>query len=243
MIGAMWSPTRLPRAPLSPPVGAFVSPRPLALAVVALLAVDIVLAWLSLVGVATFIERLWHVLRGQFIGEGTLSDHGAQLDWVRRMQAVAWSATAAVFLCWVHRTHTNLPALGAHPVGYTPRWAVGAFFVPLLNVIHPIHVLREIWHASDPARSGHEEPGRGRMPALLPWWWLLVVVAVVADPFPARFLDNSAARLDLGPGMQRLVVAGLAEIAAAVLAIVIVRRITALQEEAWERPERRGGPP
>lgn len=94
MIGAMWSPARNRRSPLSPPAGAFVAPRPMALSVIALLAVDIVLAWLSLVGVATFVERLWHGLGRHFIREGTLADHGVQLDWVRRMQAVAWPATA-----------------------------------------------------------------------------------------------------------------------------------------------------
>jgi hypothetical protein len=243
MMGAMWSPAGSRCTPLSPPAGAFVAPRPLALAVIGLLAVDIVLAWLALVGAATFIERVWHGLGGHVIREGTLADHAAQLDWVRRLQPVAWSATAVLFLRWVHRTHANLPALGAHRLGYTPRWAVGAFFVPLLNLVHPVQVLREIWHGSAPACSGDERPGRGPMPAWLPWWWLLVVVAVVADPFPAPLLDGAAAGLDLGPGMQGLVVAGLAEIAAAVLAIVIVRRITAFQEGARERPARRRAAP
>src|SRR5689334_7274535 len=52
-------------------------------------------------------------------------------------------ATAVAFLIWFHRAHKNLPALGARELKYTPGWAVGGFFVPLLNLVRPADVMRE----------------------------------------------------------------------------------------------------
>ena len=45
-------------------------------------------------------------------------------------------------------------ALGANNLKYTPKWAVGCFFVPFLNLVMPYQVVREIWKAS----NGGSEP-------------------------------------------------------------------------------------
>src|SRR5688572_6359973 len=57
---------------------------------------------------------------------------------------------ATVFWCmWVYRTYRNLPALGAEGLNYSPGWAVGYYFIPVLNLFRPFQVMRETWRASD----------------------------------------------------------------------------------------------
>ena len=207
----------------------FVTPRPLARIVVALLAVDLLLAWGVLLGVRTFVERVWFGLAGYFIREGTLAHHAAQLEAARLAQALVWIAAAIAFLAWMHRAYRNLPALGANRLGYSPRWAIGAFFVPVLNLVHPYQVVRELW------RESHSDPagaGTTLSPTLVRWWWVLFVASVLADPVIGRLAEAAMGRLDAGGRLELLVVGEMAEIAAGALAIVIVTRITRLQEES-----------
>ena len=62
-------------------------------------------------------------------------------------------ATVVAFSMWIHRAYANLPALGNPKEGleYSPRWAVGGFFIPIVNLFVPYRAVKEIWVKSDPA--------------------------------------------------------------------------------------------
>jgi hypothetical protein len=228
-------PRRRPPLEMADPLPAphwFVTPRPLARVVVALLAADILLAWGVLLGVRTFLERVWFGLAGYFIREGTLSQHAGQIEVARLAQALVWIAVAVAFLRWMHRAYRNLPALGAERLRYSPRWAVGAFLVPVLNLVHPYQVVSELW------RESHLDSAAARSAVplgLVRWWWILFVASVLADPVIGRLAEAATGRLDAGGRLELLVLGEMAEIAAAVLAIVIVTRVTRLQEESFVR--------
>jgi hypothetical protein len=201
---------------------------PLARAVMGLLGVQVLLAWALLAGVVIFLERLWFGLAGHAQPQGSLAEHLAQLEALRVLQGLGWIATATLFLLWVHRAYRNLGALGVAGLGDSPRWAVGAFPVPALNLIHPLHVMRDLWNASRPG-AGAEEPRAGGISPWLGCWWGLLLAAAVLDPSVLRPLEPMAVRLDLGGGMYRLVLGALVEMAAGVLGIVVVARITGFQ--------------
>lgn len=146
---------------------------------------------------------------------------------------------AVVVIAWFHTAYTNLARLG--PV--TPRrgtgWAIGAWLVPILNLVRPYSMAWECWTAGDPEQhrqvdDGDYRRGQGR---LLPAWWTLWLVAnavyVIAEarisvsspgspPQTATLSEGSTA-----PVMQVLESTTLA--AAGVLAILVVGRITARQ--------------
>ncbi len=45
-----------------------------------------------------------------------------------------------------------VPALGTQGLSFTAGWSVGAFFIPLLNLLLPVMVVGEVWRASAPSR-------------------------------------------------------------------------------------------
>jgi hypothetical protein len=49
-----------------------------------------------------------------------------------------------LFVIWVHRMQANTFALGVLGLRYTPAWAVGWYFVPIVNLWMPYRVMREI---------------------------------------------------------------------------------------------------
>lgn len=121
---------------------------------------------------------------------------------------------AVALLMWMHRAYRNLPALGYLYARYSPRWAVGGWFVPFLNLVRPYQVMREIWQASLPGVNW----------TFVRVWWAMWLIA--------NAVGNLAGRADFGHGVDQAVdlVANLLFVPGAILTILIVRRVTAAQE-------------
>lgn len=146
------------------------------------------------------------------------------------LQMYAYLATAVVFLVWFRRVRLNAEVFDAHAQPMKPGWAIGAWFVPLANFFLVYRIASGIWTASTP----DSRPAASRVP-LNAWWAGLLgsrLFAVWADRG-----DDAAREADeylnaFGP----LIAADVLDIASAVLAILFVRRLTAMQgERAAER--------
>jgi hypothetical protein len=69
---------------------------------------------------------------------------------------------------WIYRASTNAHAI-SDEMTISPGWAVGSYFVPILNLFRPYQAMREIWLASNFRGNWHGEPS----PGLLIAWWAL----------------------------------------------------------------------
>jgi hypothetical protein len=207
--------------PFAPPGGA-------QRALIISLGANAVMAWVVLVGLYTFFERIWRGLGGHFAGQ-SLAAHWAQVEAARRLQGLAWVVTAVLFLIWIHRVYGNLAALGVGRLRFSPRLALATFFIPLVNLLWPLLVIREVWEASQPGSAA--APGStARTPAWLAWWWALFVATTMIDPGPWRLVEDTGERFAMGGPSLLVMLAQLGEVAAAVLAIVAVRRVDAWQQ-------------
>lgn len=141
--------------------------------------------------------------------------------------------TAAAFLVWFRQAYRNLPEVGVGVLRFKPGWAVGAWFVPFLNLVRPKAIANDIWRGSDPEREPQARRWREwPVTPLLHWWWGLWLLA--------NFVENLAGRLYLrGKSLDQESAADLVdvvglglEMAAAVLAIQVVRALTERQRAA-----------
>jgi hypothetical protein len=101
-------------------------------------------------------------------------------------------AALVALLMWTHRAYRNLPALDAQQLRYSPGWAVGYFFIPILHLFRPYQVMREIWRESDPARlpTSGESPGiRAASSALVGWWWAMWIALLIVAQI-SYFLEH-----------------------------------------------------
>ena len=138
---------------------------------------------------------------------------------------------ALVFWCmWVYRTYRNLPALGAQGLRYSPGWAVGYYFIPVLNLFRPFQVMRETWRASDVRYDGGTDWRALAAPAVVGWWWAAwlasLVVAWGSAWWWVRFEDVGAMRVASWIDLGILAL----DVAAVLLQIRVVRGLTQLQE-------------
>ncbi|MFE0681514.1 DUF4328 domain-containing protein [Streptomyces sp. NPDC058961] len=147
-----------------------------------------------------------------------------------RLQSWAMAATAGFFIAWFHRARTNAEALDPGSCSTGPGWAIGVWFVPLVNFVMPWLIARDVTRAS--VRSAPAHKG-GRAPlALLNAWWLAWVASkvlpLIGSRLPATGDEVATAHRTAGAWIATDVL----NLAAAVLAILYVWQLTNHQERA-----------
>jgi len=80
--------------------------------------------------------------------------------------------TGITFLKWIYRAYKNIQGFGAEGLRFSPGWAVGYYFIPILSLIRPVQVMSEIWRASDDPKNWRQRPGS----LLIAIWWTLFLV-------------------------------------------------------------------
>ncbi len=146
------------------------------------------------------------------------------------LYAVVLIVCTIVFLMWLYRARSNLPALGAADVRWSPGWSIAWWFIPIMSLFRPYQVVKETWQASDPESL----PGwrREPPPAIFGWWWGLFLLygfagnATDSTPTGGTAGFDAAALIDLA-----FLIIG---IGSALCAIYIVRDITARQTQRYQ---------
>ncbi|MEU6344079.1 DUF4328 domain-containing protein [Streptomyces sp. NPDC046977] len=138
-------------------------------------------------------------------------------------QIFFWLMTlsAVLFLVWLARARRNALHLSPEAEVPTGGWVTGAWFVPLVNLFVPLQHVLAIGRASSPAWD------RKRDTTLAGLWWAGWVGHGLALTAVAQISPGS---------MAGLVVSEVLMAAAAVLLILVIERITALQSAALYRP-------
>jgi hypothetical protein len=131
-----------------------------------------------------------------------------------------------VFLRWTFLAYRNLLAFGIVGLKHSPGWAVGYFFIPLLNLIRPVDIFTEIWQASSPGSlDGSSTWKTTEVPGVIRGWWLAWIGYTIADRLSAMPEISTTNGLSI--------VAAVLVVIAGILAIQVVRKITARQEEKF----------
>src|SRR5580693_1675394 len=80
--------------------------------------------------------------------------------------------TGITFLKWIYRAYKNIQGFGAEGLRFSPGWAIGYYFIPILSLIRPVQVMSEIWRASYDPRNWPRSPGSW----LIATWWSLFLL-------------------------------------------------------------------
>lgn len=142
---------------------------------------------------------------------------------------VLFIVTAITFGRWIYRAHKNLPELGARHLRFTPGWAVGCFFVPILNLWAPYQAMRDLAKASRSPRQWELED----TPVLIVIWWFLWMFA--------EFFNGGVTQMSIGAhSLEAIRVATILKIVSGALALpdyflarYIVRRVWRDQSETF----------
>lgn len=162
----------------------------------------------------------------------------ASAEWPRQrtiasLQGLTYLATVTGFLVWFHRAYTNLHALGMEPLRFRAGWAVGGWFVPILNLVRPKQIMNDIWRGSDPAAPASNDGAwhRAPVPALLHLWWGLFLMSWLVDRLlvGSALLYEPTAQARRNTFVDNTAIRGV-EVLLGIVAVLVVRQVTRRQE-------------
>jgi hypothetical protein len=141
---------------------------------------------------------------------------------------------AVVFFCmWLHRVVRNMPALGSPDPRWTPGGAVGRCFIPVMNLWHPLYSVLDVWRGSWAGRRWVDVSARKAMaaPFLIVAWWSSWLGARLVSWFGSILGRANPDDVPIQAASIAIdAIGNLVLVAAAVLAILVVRDVTAQQE-------------
>jgi hypothetical protein len=155
------------------------------------------------------------------------------------LQTGAYVVCMVAFLTWYGRAYRNLWRLGAVALRFGPRWAVAYWFIPIVSLFRPKQVVNDLWRASDPELPVASDAWRGaRVPALLGWWWALWLLSTwINNLLFRRSLESADTPDEFVAIAQTFVAWDVVDVIPAILAALVVWRVTKRQEERRRRYE------
>lgn len=217
--------------PDAAPSRPFVSAHTRAQWVVGLLAATLLVDFAAVVSGLAEYALLGRAMSGGVVTEAQAVANDSRQALIGMVQLLLYIVTAVLYCLWLYRACQNLPALGARNLRFSPGWAVGYFFIPILNLFRPYQAVKEAWKASDPAvldaLAWKQAPGS----AILGWWWAFWLVTSWLGVLSFRLVLSAGEDLE---GLQAATLATVfadgTEVLAALFALMVVRSIDQQQE-------------
>ncbi|MCX5109875.1 DUF4328 domain-containing protein [Streptomyces sp. NBC_00378] len=207
------------------------SPEGLAKAVVVLLAV---VAAADLLAVAAGLNSRRVIAAGlenDFAtydeAEATLADNLYGTAGV--LQSLVSLATAVVFIIWFRRVRLNAEVFDPSTQPMRPGWAVGAWFVPIANLVLPRRIAGGIWTAS--AQTNTDGSWRTVPATVMNLWWGFWIISLVGSQYASRRYWAAEQPQEILDSAGLLMATDALDIVAAVFAILFVRKLTRMQGE------------
>ncbi|MFE9929357.1 DUF4328 domain-containing protein [Streptomyces sp. NPDC005533] len=168
------------------------------------------------------------------------ADARYQRAWTFQGQATI--VCGIVFIAWFHQMYRNAVALAPDRLRTGTGWAIGAWFLPLINFWRPFRIALDMWGvyatatatATAPVSTG--EPAKAAEPAkpakAVFWpvglWWGLFVTSAAFNQYTLSAYDRAEGIPDLRDAVVQLMVADVLDLAAAAAAIHFTVRLTAM---------------
>ncbi|GAA0921192.1 DUF4328 domain-containing protein [Nonomuraea longicatena] len=219
---------------MNPPPVTLKPVRIMAIVVIVMLCVDSLAALLTLgadlYGIA-LMERL--ILDPDTVSEAELATSDTIDLAVEGLWSGAFLGSGVAFLVWLFRVRANAEVFDADSQRYSKVSLVLGWVVPIVCLWYPKKFVDDIWLASLRAQV---PPGAQVRRSGLVWgWWLCWVAWLIANTFATlafRWATDAQGWLD---AYRIEIVFVVVSWVTAGLAIAVVRRITAMQEEVRAR--------
>lgn len=157
-------------------------------------------------------------------------DHSA--TWTMCFVSVISIGVLLTVSAWIAQVHVHLGLFSVEGNRYSPTWAAGSFFIPILNLFMPYQMMQELWRASTPQGNLRDKLSwkANADSNLVFWWWAvallillvggaLYVVAFQVRPGTPMYAENVAI-LRIGN-----VVSGTLGVLDTILLIIVIQQI------------------
>jgi hypothetical protein len=139
-------------------------------------------------------------------------------------QMISLVVAGIVFIVWFQRVRVNAEVF--NPFGHSKKriWAGWGWLVPIVNLWFPRRIMLDIWDASTPV-------GSRRSHGLVNAWWTMWIVSSVIARGDFTEYRSAEAPQEIQDSTSLIMFADITDITAAALAILVVLRLTRMQNE------------
>ncbi|MFE3850554.1 DUF4328 domain-containing protein [Streptomyces griseorubiginosus] len=137
-------------------------------------------------------------------------------------------ACAVVFVIWLWRVRVNAEVFAPDGHRKARGWVIAGWVVPFASLWYPRRVVLDVWNASSP-----EDRPRGH--ALVNVWWTLWLLTNVIGRFLASMAGEADTYQEVHDAAFQLLFADAVDLVAALVAAVMVLRLTRMQDEKARR--------
>lgn len=163
-----------------------------------------------------------------FVSRAAAEANDSRQQLVAELYGAGFLLTMVVFGCWLVRAHRNLRAMGAMDLTVSPGWAVGYFFIPVVNLWMPYQATELLWRAShDPARWQS-----AKRSWILPAWWTAWIVAAISGRIAGVMFRSAETAEALRTATWCSAIGETSAVALHILALVLILRIASAQRNA-----------
>ncbi len=134
---------------------------------------------------------LQNIKTGIAISASDASNNNIRQGLVALLLLAAITGSMITFIMWYYRAYKNLHALNITTLNFEAGWAIGAWFVPFLNMGRPYVIMRETWEETQDYYLPKEEKPMAVSSAIVGWWWGLYLTANIMA-YIVTFLAKSS---------------------------------------------------
>jgi hypothetical protein len=218
-----------PHRPNQPPFSNYRPSRAWGIVTIVLVGVSTLFSVANVICLDQQAHLLESAKKGLAIPPAQANSNDLRVSVTAGVAAVLVLPAAVAWLIWSYRAYSNLRALTGHATSHSPGWAIGAYFVPFLNLVRVPQIMVELWDSSKPVESNN-----ATLPAV--WWLLWLVAGVVSSVGDSMMQTSAGAKPDLDSlvsGTWVLVAAQIARILCGAAGVAIVIGVVSRQERKW----------
>jgi hypothetical protein len=191
-------------------------------AVAVLLGAVIVIDVVAIGSTILELRLLDRVDAGEPVSDSQLQANDDRQAAVGLVQTALLFATAVFFIRWLRLAYRNTDVVAPGLRRYGHGWAIGAWFVPFLNLWRPKQIVNDVWRAGDPSGT----PYAAGLPALLNIWWTGWIVTNVLAQVAAQLAFRQDTAEELRTVDAWYIASDATDATVALMALLVVRRIT-----------------
>jgi hypothetical protein len=160
---------------------------------------------------------------------------GSALAAEDREHAIGWTQlalfliTGVMFIAWFHRAYKNVTLLGIGRQRFRTGWAIGAWFVPFLNLVRPKAIMNDIWRGSDPSLNDDSIAELIDVPWFVTAWWAMFILGSFASRISFQTIRQATSLPALATATNIAMVSDAVDLVTALLAAFVVYRVFARQ--------------
>jgi hypothetical protein len=91
-----------------------------------------------------------------------------------------------IYFIIIHQVNNNSWHISERGTGYSNRWAVGCFFVPIVNLYKPYGLMKELVLTSQRVSMQKKEPDL----LLVKMWWTIEIISIFVSRLVSNFFSK-----------------------------------------------------